>query len=811
MRFFVLLASLFISPFILAEAGPVQAPDPMLKPEQRCAQQVQPQERQEQEQELEEKLQPQQEQPQELQEEQEQERQQQRYGSGRKKVGLVLSGGGAKGVAHIGVLKVLEEAGIPIDYIAGTSMGAIVGGMYAIGFSPAAMDSIMRAQNWLDLLSDKITRDKLFFTEKEVSDKSLITIPFDKDRFHISTGLLSGGSVMDMLSEYTVGYHNMKSFDDLPIPFACVGYDLISGDQVVIREGSLPLAIRASMSIPGAFTTVERDGRILIDGGVINNFPVNVVRDMGAEIIIGVDVSMMTERLESLSKGEIREDDYNDLMFIVNRMMERMSRDAFEKNKSLTDLYIHPDTEPYTTASFTTAAVDSLLVRGERVARENWDAILAFKELIGIHPADDIKMPPNRKAGTDSPVVDSVELGYIIFNGITSLNEKNLRRMLRFKEFSTIGTNSLREAVDRFKGTGSFSSISYNLVEQDGRYNLTFNCRERSRSAVSVGIRFDTREIASGYINAVFSPAELRGGLLEATGRLSTNPFINVGIFYQDAWLGKFGLSYTYRYGNMELYTGRDTTSHNIRFHKNRINLDLANFYYRNFNIYLGARYENFRSPNMIMANDVGFQRQRVRENLISYRGGVRYDSYDNANYPTSGVRFKAEYAIYTDDFSKYRDGTPFSAISASLYVAVPVSDRWTLVPALYGRFLYGKEFAFPMQNFVGGTVAGHYLDHQLPFYGFRPTEVVDNKFIATAFEARYRIWNNHFLWVKGNVARISHSTLELIEWDKGMYMLGAAAGYSYDSPLGPIDVLVEYGLHPGAKFGVYINLGKYF
>ena len=800
MRFFVLLASLFISPFILAEARPVQAPDPVLNPEQRCAQQVQEQ-RQEQ----------QQEQQQEQRQEQRQEQQPQRYGLERKKVGLVLSGGGAKGVAHIGVLKVLEEAGIPIDYIAGTSMGAIVGGMYAIGFSPAAMDSIMRAQNWLDLLSDKITRDKLFFTEKEVSDKSLITIPFDKDRFHISTGLLSGGSVMDMLSEYTVGYHNMKSFDDLPIPFACVGYDLISGDQVVMREGSLPLAIRASMSIPGAFTTVERDGRILIDGGVINNFPVNVVRDMGAEIIIGVDVSMMTERLESLSKGEIREDDYNDLMFIVNRMMERMSRDAFEKNKSLTDLYIHPDTEPYTTASFTTAAVDSLLIRGERVARENWDAILAFKELIGIHPADDIKMPPNREAGTDSPVVDSVELGYIIFNGITSLNEKNLRRMLRFKEFSTIGTNSLREAVDRFKGTGSFSSLSYNLVEQDGRYNLTFNCRERSRSAVSVGIRFDTREIASGYINAVFSPAELRGGLLEATGRLSTNPFINVGIFYQDAWLGKFGLSYTYRYGNMELYTGRDTTSHNIRFHKNRINLDLANFYYRNFNIYLGARYENFRSPNMIMANDVGFQRQRVRENLISYRGGVRYDSYDNANYPTSGVRFKAEYAIYTDDFSKYRDGTPFSAISASLYVAVPVSDRWTLVPALYGRFLYGKEFAFPMQNFVGGTVAGHYLDHQLPFYGFRPTEVVDNKFIATAFEARYRIWNNHFLWVKGNVARISHSTLELIEWDKGMYMLGAAAGYSYDSPLGPIDVLVEYGLHPGAKFGVYINLGKYF
>ncbi|NLF81182.1 MAG: hypothetical protein GX566_01650, partial [Bacteroidales bacterium] len=162
---------------------------------------------------------------------------QRRKVSRRKKVGLVLSGGGAKGIAHIGVLKVLEEAGIPIDYIAGTSMGSIVGGMYAIGFSPAAMDSIMRIQNWLDVLSDKITRDKLFFTEKDVSDRTLITIPFDKDRFYISTGLLSGGTVMDMLSEYTVGYHNMETFDDLPIPFACVAYDLLTGEEVVMREG----------------------------------------------------------------------------------------------------------------------------------------------------------------------------------------------------------------------------------------------------------------------------------------------------------------------------------------------------------------------------------------------------------------------------------------------------------------------------------------------------------------------------------------------------------------------------------------------
>lgn len=180
----------------------------------------------------------------------------------RKKVGLVLSGGGAKGVAHIGVLKVLEEAGIPIDYIAGTSMGAIVGGLYCIGYSPDALDSLVRAQNWLNLLADKIARDNLLFMEKEVNDKALLTIPFDRDQFYISTGILSGSSVMDMLSELTRDYHNISTFDSLPIPFACIGYDLLSGDEVVMREGSLPVAIRASMSIPGAFSTVERDGKI---------------------------------------------------------------------------------------------------------------------------------------------------------------------------------------------------------------------------------------------------------------------------------------------------------------------------------------------------------------------------------------------------------------------------------------------------------------------------------------------------------------------------------------------------------------------
>ncbi|MDD4258059.1 MAG: patatin-like phospholipase family protein [Bacteroidales bacterium] len=728
----------------------------------------------------------------------------------RKTVGLVLSGGGAKGVAHIGVIKVLEEAGIPIDYIAGTSMGAIVGGLYSLGFSPKAMDSLMRSQDWLALLGNKISRDNKFFTEKEVSDKTLITVPFDKDRFYISTGILSGSAVMDMLTEFTIGYHTMKTFDSLPIPFACVAYDLLSGTEVVMREGSLPLAIRASMSIPGAFTTVEREGRILVDGGVINNFPVDVVKSMGADLVIGIDLSLLTDKENKVLQEELKEADRNNLPYIVNHLMESFGKETRMRNKEMTDLYLHPDTSPYNTASFTNTAVDSLLVRGERIARENWDAIMAFKERIGISSEQDCKLPPNREPGTNMPIPDSIKIGEIYFQGLTSLNEKNLRRMLRFKEYTVVGVKEIHAALERLKGTGSFASISYSLSEYKGWNDIMFTCSERVLSAISLGVRFDTRDIASGYLNGVLAPSNLRGGMLEVTGRLSTNPYVNVGVFYQDAWLGRFGLSYRYRFGNMDMYTGADTTMRNVRFHLNTVNLDIANFYYRNFNFYLGARLDYVFSQRYIMATE-SFTRKKMSENIISFRSGVNYDSYDNAYYPHSGTQFHAEFALFTDDFSQYKGGKPFSSYTTTVSAAIPATERLTLVPAFYGRFIFGDEFAFVYQNYAGGNITSHYMDFQMPFYGSKPTEVVDNKYLSTAFTARYRLGKYHYIWAVANVSRISHTVLELIDWNKGMNKLGGALGYSFDSPLGPIDVMLEYGLHPGSKYGFYINFGKHF
>lgn len=210
----------------------------------------------------------------------------------RKKVGLVLGGGGAKGAAEVGVLKVLEEADIPVDYIAGTSIGAIVGGLYAIGYDAADIDSLYRNQNWLFLLSDQVKRESETFLSKEEREKYIVHIPLSKERkVSLPTGYVKGQNIFNLFSKLTVGYHQVDDFSNLPIPYRCVAVDLVEGKEMVFSSGSLPLAMRASMSIPGVFAPVEWKGKMLVDGGALNNLPVDVAKEMGADVIICVDLS----------------------------------------------------------------------------------------------------------------------------------------------------------------------------------------------------------------------------------------------------------------------------------------------------------------------------------------------------------------------------------------------------------------------------------------------------------------------------------------------------------------------------------------
>ena len=208
----------------------------------------------------------------------------------RPRVGVVLSGGGAKGFAHIGALKVIEEAGLPIDYIAGTSMGGIIGGLYAIGYSPETMIQLIKEQNWNAIMSDAIPQKYISINDKILDRHYLATFPFRDKKIQMKSSIYDGGMINLLLARLTSPAYKIRDFNELSVPFLCVATDIENAEAYEMTKGNLQRSIRASMSIPFYFSPIEINGRLLIDGGLRNNFPVPNVREKGVDIIIGVEI-----------------------------------------------------------------------------------------------------------------------------------------------------------------------------------------------------------------------------------------------------------------------------------------------------------------------------------------------------------------------------------------------------------------------------------------------------------------------------------------------------------------------------------------
>lgn len=285
----------------------------------------------------------------------------------RLKVGLVLGGGGAKGAAHVGVLRAIEQAGIPIDYIAGTSIGSIVGGLYACGVRAEQLDTLFRSQHWMKLLTDSksMTRnlpawndgDTLYLNGQPVR----LFHQHKPKRLRRPGGMMKGYAVMVKLDSLTCQPDSI-SFDSLPIPFRCVAVDAVDGREVVLESGNLPLAMRASMSIPGAYKPIIiGDSTLLMDGGLLNNLPVDVVREMGADVVIAVDLSTGKpgKSPKDMKRGKTYVADY------FNWKRARPYLRKYQRNTADADLHIHPDLKGYDAFDFTGKKIRKMLEIGD--------------------------------------------------------------------------------------------------------------------------------------------------------------------------------------------------------------------------------------------------------------------------------------------------------------------------------------------------------------------------------------------------------------------------------------------------------------
>ena len=386
---------------------------------------------------------------------------------GRPKIGLALSGGGARGSAHIGVIKALEELNVPIDYIAGTSMGAIIGGIYAAGYNADELEQILVEMNWSAAISDSLPRREQTMRKKALDSEFLIPfrVGFNKGGIQLPLGVVEGQHLDQVFHRILLPAQGISDFDQLPIPFRAVATDLVTGREIVLSGGSLPDSLRASMSVPGVFAPVKIDGRMLVDGGMSNNLPVNVVRDMGADIVIAVDISsplLTEEQLTSVIKVT------EQLTGFLTR------RNTLQQIATLKqgDILLIPDLEGVSAAAFDQA--------GE-ISKRGLEAAMASREELVALAQPQVREQEQERTSPLAQSQQSYIVQFVNINNGSVLNDEIIRSRLDLTIGQPLDITSLEKSVDRVYGLDVFEAVTYNLVRnEEGEQGVEINAKARS-------------------------------------------------------------------------------------------------------------------------------------------------------------------------------------------------------------------------------------------------------------------------------------------------------------------------------------------
>lgn len=712
----------------------------------------------------------------------------------RKKVGVVLSGGGAKGVAHITALKVIEKAGIPIDYVAGTSMGAIIGGLYSIGYTPDQLDSMVRKQDWTFLLSDRIEWNAMSLPQRERSDKYLLSFPFVKTPKDAATGgLIKGQNIDNLFSALTMGYHDSIDFNKLPLPFACVASDVVDGKPVVFHSGKLATAMRASMAIPGVFTPVRLDSMVLVDGGLTNNYPANVVKEMGADLIIGVDLHSPLKTADELNSAPA----------ILGQIIDITIQGNYEKNVKLTNTYIHVDVDGYSASSFNRAAIDTLLKRGEEAAMKQWNSLIALKKEIGI-PDDYVPQQHGPYSSLDNN--HAIYVTDINFSGAEYKDKKWLLKKCNLKENSDITPNQIEQALFQLRGTESYSNASYTLKETPEGYQLTFILKEKYERMLHLGIRFDSEEIASLLLNATADLKTHIPSRLSLTGRLGKRYAARIDYTLEPMQQRNFNFSYMFQYNDINVYE-KGKRAYNTTYNYQFAEFGFSDVWYKNFRFGFGFRFEYYKYKDFLYKQpDTTFLSVKP-EHFLSYYAQVQYNTYNQGYFPSKGSNFAACYSLYTDNMAQYKGHAPISALRASWASVIPVTHRFAIIPSVYGRVMIGKDIPYPLLNAVGGEVPGFYIPQQLPFAGMTNMELMDNSIVIASLKLRQRLGSIHYITLTGNYAMTDNHFFDILS---GHHFYGFSAGYGMNSIFGPLEISLGYS-NQTDKVSCFVNLGYYF
>ena len=712
----------------------------------------------------------------------------------RAKVAVVLSGGGAKGMAHIGVLKVLERAGIPVDIVTGTSMGSIIGGLYAIGYNAHALDSMVRVQDWSYVITDKedMSRQSLNDRQKQntyLYSTSLSIGKHDKQ----GGGLIKGKNLAELFQQLCVGFTDSLDFTrDLRIPFACVATNIIDNSEVDFHSGRLPQAMRASMAIPAAFSPVRIGDMVLVDGGLKNNYPADIAREMGAEVIIGVTVQGAPKVAE----------DIGGTMSILSQIIDVNCKNKLDENLATTDLHLQVDTKGYGSASFSQAAIDTLIRRGEELAMSHWDDIIALKKRIGIDDSfrPTILHPLRPKVMTEKQRVTSYT-----FENMTPPAERFLRQKFHLDRNDSIDAKLEQELTTSMRVDLFYQTAECRLVPEGDGVRVVLSAGNRKLLQLHAGVRFDTEEYAAVQLGLDIPMKTAVPINADITLRLGKRMMARGEITVHPRSFTRPTFSYTFYRSDVDVYLEGDL-DYNIRYNQFQAEFLPINFNLRHFNLQLGLRWD-FMHYRDKLGSENAMQVTLENEHFYSYRARLNYNSEDDWYFPTRGSRFKAEYAYLTDNFAQLDDKAGMSEVNANWRSSFSIGSRFTLQPMVYGRLLFGSTIPPVFGNTIGGDWFGHYVEQQMPFAGIGNMEYVDHQFVAAQLQAQQRIGSNSYVLLRVAGAQQSDHLKDILDYRT---ILGGQIAYYYNTIVGPVGATLGYSNRTKKPY-FFLNLGYEF
>ena len=712
----------------------------------------------------------------------------------RKKVAVVLSGGGAKGMVHVGVLKVLERAGIPIDIVTGTSMGSIVGGLYAIGYNAHSLDSVARAQEWGFVITDRedLRRQSLGDREKQNTYLFSMGLTLGK-RDNNAGGIIKGKNLAELFQQLCTGYTDSLDFSrDLPIPFACVATNIIDNTEVDFHSGRLPQAMRASMAIPAAFSPVRLGDKVLVDGGLRNNYPVDVARQMGADIVIGVTMQEPPKTAEELGGT----------MSILNQVIDVNCKNKFDENVANTDLHIRVNTKGYNAASFSAAAIDTLIRRGEEEAMRHWDEIIALKQRIGI---DDSFRPALLHPLRPRVMTEYQHITGYTFENMTPQDERFLRQKFHLQKTDSINARLEQQITTSMRIDLFYQTAECHLVPDADGVRVVLTAGNRKSVQLHAGVRYDTEEYAALQLGLDIPLKTAIPVNADITLRLGKRLMTRGELTIHPRSFTRPTLSYAFRRNDMDVYYKGDR-DYNILYNQFQAELTPINFNLKNFNLQMALRWDFMHYRNKL-GSESSKQVTLINEHFYSYRARLAFNSEDNWYFPTRGARFKAEYAYLTDNFSKLDGHTGMSDVSAHWRISFSIGQRFTLQPMLYGRLLFGDVVPPVFSNTIGGDWFGHYVEQQMPFAGIGNMEYVDKHFLAAQLQAQQRIGTNNFIILRLAAAQQSERFKSLLDHTT---LIGAQISYFYNTFVGPLGITIGDSNRTKKPY-VFLNLGFVF